>query len=625
MNSTTTRETFLAWLAEKPRLLDGAMGTMLYTYGASFERSLDTLNINRPQWVAEIHRHYIEAGADIIETNTFGANRVRLARYHEEARVAELNQLGVQLARRVVDSFFRPVLVAASVGPTGQKLIPLGRLSAAEAAAVYREQFVALAEAGADVLVLETFSDLKELVVAIQTAREVCDLPVVACATFLDEGLTPLGHTPQQVATALTEAGADVIGANCGTGPEGVLQALYGLREVVGDGPPYLAAMPNAGMPSRKGERLFYPATSEYFASYTLAFIEHGVRLVGGCCGTTPEHIAMMRRALDDPGSVKRFAVPSLTPVVAEAPLAADAPSPLAQQLAAGKFVITVELIPPKGPHIARLLEAARTIQSVGADAVNISDNPMARLRMAPWAVCSLVQREVGLDTVLHFPLRGRNLLRLQSDLLASHALGTRNLFVVMGDPVAIGDYPETHDFYDLTPVGFIQLIKEKLNQGIDYAGGKIGQPTAFSIGVACNPTLEEMEHALENLHDKVAAGADFAISQPIYDPDILQHFLAAYAARYGALSIPLIVGMLPLYSARHAEFLHNEVPGITVPAAVREQMHAAGEEAAQAGVRMAQDLLRQLRHTPGVQGVYLTPAFGRYDLVATVIEALGE
>lgn len=623
MDEITRREKFLRRLAQGPLLADGAMGTMLYAHGATFDRSLDDLNRTHPEWVAEVHRRYLEAGADLIETNTFGANRIRLERNELGEATIAINQAGVELARRVAAAYFRPVWIAASVGPTGQKIIPLGRLRPEEAYQIFSEQIRALAEAGAEVLILETFSDLKELEAALQAARAVCDLPVVASATFLEDGLTPLGHTPRQVAELLVAAGADVIGANCSTGPEGVLRAIQEMREVVKDGPPYLSAMPNAGWPSRLEGRLVYPATPEYFGSYTVAFAELGVRLIGGCCGTTPEHIAAMRRALDQPGDIPRLFVPSATPGDTESPATPVGPTPLARQFAAGEFVVSVELVPPKGPNVARLVEAARMLREAGAHVVNVSDNPMARLRMAPWAVCHLVQREVGLDAVLHFPLRGRNLLRLQSDLLAAHALGIRNLFVVMGDPVAIGDYPETHDFYDLNLPGFITLIKQKLNQGLDYAGAKMGQPTGFFIGVATNPAAEDLTYAVTNLHEKLEAGADFAITQPVYDVQVITRFLAVYRERYGELPAPLMVGLLPLYSARHAEFLHNEVPGIIVPEEARARMHAAGEAAATEGVQMAQELLLQLRALPGVRGVYFTPAFGRYDLVAEVAEVL--
>jgi homocysteine S-methyltransferase len=602
-----------------PLLSDGAMGTMLNARGVSFEECFDALNLNRPGLVAEVHREYIEAGADIIQTNTFGANRYKLSAHGLQDKVQEINRAGVELARRVVLAAFKDVLVAGDVGPLGVRLAPFGRVQPEQAHQAFAEQIAALAQAGADLLILETFSDLMELKEAIAAARQVCDLPIIASMTFTRDDRSLLGDAPARVAQVLAESGADLIGVNCSGGPAQIWRILRQMRQAAPQA--RFSAMPNAGWPEQVGGRIMYPANPEYFGEYALAFCEAGARVVGGCCGTTPAHIAAMRQALNSLPQGCGPAVSELTmpAEVEEALEQAAQPSPLAQKLAQGKFVVSVEMDPPRGLSTHKLLAGASLLTEAGADVINVADSPMARMRMSPWAVCDLLQRQVGVDTTLHFPTRGRNLLRVQGDLLAAHALGIRNVFVVMGDPTAIGDYPDAMDDYDLVPSGLIKLIKQNFNLGLDHAGVDIGQPTSFFVGCALNLCPQDIEQEIKNLRRKVNAGADFVLTQPVFDPQAAEAFLKRYADQHGPLELPILVGVLPLYSARHTAFLHNEVPGISISEATQERIRRAGANAPWEGVRVALELIEQMK--PWAQGIYLMPQFGRYDLAAEIVE----
>jgi homocysteine S-methyltransferase len=614
--------TFLTRLDARPLLADGAMGTMIYGKGIAFERCFDELNLTRPALVADIHRAYIEAGANIIETNTFGANRFKLAEHGLADQTAAINRAAVGLVRRVVDASFKEVFIAGAIGPLGLRLAPLGRLTPAQAQAAFAEQAAALVSAGADLLIFETFADLPELREAILAARQVsADIPLVAQLTFTQDGRTPLGHTPQKAAGVLAGLPVDVIGLNCSVGPAELLRLLQNLAAALPAGT-RLSAQPNAGWPERVGGRIMYPAVPEYFGDYALAFIEAGARLVGGCCGTTPEHITHMRAALDDP--TRRAPQLPRLPGDDTHPAAAPAgvePTRMARWLAQGKFVVSVEMSPPKGFSAEKVLAGATTLQEAGAHIINMADSPRSRMRMSPWAVCHLLQTGLGVETVLHFPTRGRNILRVQGDLLAAHALNVRNIFVVMGDPTNIGDYPDALDSYDVVPTGLIKLLKQGFNQGRDYGGEPITQPTNFLVGCALNLTPTDPDRELALLRHKIEAGADFALTQPVYDPAQAQAFVARYQAEFGPLPLPILAGVLPLFNARHADFLHHEVPGINIPQAIRDRMRRAGDNGASAGVAMARDLVQQLQ--PFTQGLYMMPAFGRYDLAAEVIEVL--
>jgi methionine synthase / methylenetetrahydrofolate reductase(NADPH) len=597
---------------------------MLHARGARFEGCFDELNLTQPAVVTDVHREYIEAGAQIIYTNTFGANRYKLSEHGLEDRVAAINRAAVDLARRAVLASFKEVLVAGDVGPLGVRLAPYGRVQPEQARQVFLEQIQVLCEAGVDLLAIETMSDLYEVREAVAAARQVCDLPVIATVTFTRDDATLLGDRPNQVALRLVETGADVIGVNCSGGPAQALRILRQMRQAVPQA--RLAVKPNAGWPEQAGGRIMYPAGAEYFGEYAQAFCQAGASLVGGCCGTTPRHISVMRQALES--SCPEFVTADLSLVVAQGeddepkPQFPDLqPTQLAQKLGAGKFVLAVEMDPPRGLSAHKLLLGASLLKEAGVDVVDVADSPMARMRMSPWAVCDLIQRKVGIETTLHFPTRGRNLLRVQGDLLAAHALDIRNVFVVMGDPTAIGDYPDAMDNYDLVPSGLIKLIKQGFNAGVDHAGVTIGAPTSFFAGCGLDLTPQNPEREVKNLRRKLQSGADFVLTQPVYEPEKVEQFLAYYAERHGTLPIPVLVGVLPLYSARHAAFLHNEVPGINIPAELLRRMEAAGDDAPREGVRISLELIARIR--PFTQGLYIMPAFGRYDLVAEIVEAL--
>ncbi len=612
---------FLALLGDsaKPILSDGAMGTMLHARGVGFDQCFDELNLTNPALVAEIHRAYIDAGAQIIQTNTFGANRYKLAEHGLETRVAEINRAGVELACRVVLASFKSVLVAGSVGPLGVRLAPYGRVQPENARAAFREQISALAGAGADLIIIETVGDLLEACEALAAAKEVTDLPVVASLTFTRDDRTLLGDPPDKVAKTVQDAGAAVIGVNCSGGPAQILRVLGQMRTAAPDA--LYSVMPNAGWPERVGGRIMYPASPDYFGEYALAFTRAGARLIGGCCGTSPEHIRAMRAALDAETPVQSTAVEVLPPPEqAEQPTPPELPSQLAQSLKRGAFAIAVEMDPPRGLSTHNLIAGASLLAESGADVINVADSPMARMRMSPWAVCSMIQERIGVETTLHFPTRGRNLLRVQGDLLAAHALGVYNVFVVMGDPTEIGDYPGAMDDYDLVPSGLIRLIKEGFNTGIDHAGADIGQPTSFFVGCAANLFPSNPDREIEVLQRKIQSGADFIITQPVFQPVQAREFLARYEAACGPLDVPILAGVLPLYGSRHAAFLHNEVPGIIIPESLQRRLDDAGERAPLVGVDIALGLVEELRSFAG--GVYIMPAFNRFDLAAEIVAA---
>jgi len=607
-------------LSTETILADGAMGTMLHARGVGFDKCFDELNLTNPFAVADIHRAYIEAGAQLILTNTFGANRFKLGKHGLEDHVVQLSQAGVDLAKRVVAASFRDVLVAGSVGPLGVRIAPFGRVQPEQARTAFAEQIGALAEAGADLIVIETMSDLYEIKEAIKAARQVCDLPIVASVTFTRDDRTVLGDNPAKVARILKETGVDVIGVNCSGGPAQLLRILKQMCQAVPDGKFWVK--PNAGWPEQVGGRIMYPADADYFGDYALLFREIGACIVGGCCGTTPQHITAMRKALNGAPQIERphitiFPQEEITETVQEQP------TQFAQKLTAGRFVISVEMDPPRGLSTHKLLAGAALLADAGADVINVADSPMARMRMSAWAVCDVVQRKVGVETTLHFPTRGRNLLRVQGDLLAAHALGIRNIFVVMGDPTSIGDYPEAMDNYDLVPSGLIKLIKQGFNAGVDHSGTSIGQPTSFFVGAALNLCPPDVESEIKNLHRKLKAGADFFLTQPVYNGNDGSLLLEKYEAKYGKLEKPILAGILPLINTKHANFLHNEVPGIFIPDEIRKRIEAAGdsERGTRVGIEVAVELINQLKVWAG--GVYIMPQFSKFDMVAEIIEAI--
>jgi homocysteine S-methyltransferase len=608
-------------LAQGSLLADGAMGTTLHAAGVPMDACFDALNLTDPARVAAVHRAFLAAGASLVETNTFGANHYKLRTHSLTDSVTAINRAAVEIARKVAAEFpDRDIYVAGAVGPLGIRIAPYGRLQPEQAFDAFREQIAALHEAGADAILLETFTDLHEIDQAIRAARSVDPkMPVIASMTFTRDERTVLGDSPREVAESLLEAGADVIGVNCSAGPSQIARIARAMRSAQPNA--LISAMPNAGFPESINGRVMYPATPEYFGDYALTVRDLGVALIGGCCGVLPEHIAAMRTALDRPADhaaritvVGELSQPLLSAIN-------EQPTDLARKLAAGQFVVTVEMAPPRGFATEKALAAARLLHDAGVDTVDVSDSPRSRMRMSPWAVCHAIQTQIGMDTILHFPTRGRNLLRVQGDLLAAHALGVRNIFVVMGDPTNIGDYPDAHDTYDVVPSGLIKLIKKQLNTGLDQAGNSIGQPTTFSVGCALNMGAPDLDQEIKTLQKKIEAGADFALTQSVYEPSVVEIFLKRYRELHGDLALPVLVGVLPLYGARHAAFLHNEVPGISIPDAVRSQIDAAGDVAPQVGVALAAELLNNLAGM--VQGAYLIPPFGRFDMAAEIMDGL--
>ncbi|HEY9121666.1 MAG TPA: bifunctional homocysteine S-methyltransferase/methylenetetrahydrofolate reductase, partial [Brevefilum sp.] len=471
--------------ATKPIVTDGAMGTLLHERGVEIDACFDELNLMEPAVVAEIHRDYIQAGAEIIKTNTFGANRTKLERHGLDDRVGEVNSAAVNLAQRVVAASFKEVFIAGDMGPLGVPLAPFGRMQVEEAREVYKEQAQALIDAGVDLILIETMVDLYAVRAAVEAVRLVDpDMPIIASMTFTRDRRTLLGDTPQEVAIKINDLNVDVIGVNCSGGPSQLLYILRQMVQTIPDGK--FSVMPNAGFPEKSGGRIMYPAGPEYFHDYALSFWRSGAAVIGGCCGTTPAHIKVIAE------TIQKTSRDSLVPVEVESELKAEIElvpagekSKLAQKLEEGKFVIAVEMDPPRGLSIHKRLAGASLLADAGADVIDVADSPMARMRMSPWAVCHLIQSQYNIETTLHFPTRGRNLLRVQGDLLAAHAMNIHNVFVVMGDPTAIGDYPDASDSYDLVPTGLIRLIKEGFNSGVDHSGGQIGQPTNFFVGAA--------------------------------------------------------------------------------------------------------------------------------------------
>ena len=606
---------FLERLRRGPLLGDGAMGTQLHARGVSFERCFDELNLTEPRIVEEIHRAYISAGAELIETNTFGANRIKLARHGLETRVRDINFRAVKLGREAREISGEPVFIAGSVGPIGQQLEPIGRITIAQATVAFEEQIAALLEGGADLLVLETFTNLPELLAAVSAARKTADLPIVAQMTFAEDGLTLSAEEPSQVVQALERAGVDVIGVNRGVGPQVALQVLEAMRQQTRLP---LSGQPNAGLPARVEGRFFYFATPEYFATFARQAADLGVAYIGGCCGTTPAHIAAMRAALRPIGAT----TPIRKPIASTAipvdlnPAEQLPPTPFAQRLADHKFVVSVEIDPPRGLNPSKCIAGAQLVREAGADAINIGDSPMARVRMSALSLALMIQSQVGIDTLIHFTSRDKNLMALQAELIGAHALGIRNIIALTGDPPRIGDYPSATGVWDVDSIGLIKIL-QRLNDGFDWLGTSIGRPASFTIACAVNPSAEDLDHEIDRFRQKIDAGAQVAMSQPLYDRSTLERFFE----RTGPLPIPFLLGVLPLQSFRHAEFMHNEVPGIVVPQPLRERMRQAGENGIAEGLQQSRELLDDTRHL--IQGVYLMPSFGRYEVVAELVRWL--
>jgi len=626
----TSRIAFRTRLASRPLLADGGIGTLLFSRGIPQRACLDELATTRPDLIGAIHREYLEAGAELIETATFGANRVRLAPFGLADDAHRLNRRAAQVAREARDVAGRDVLVGGSIGPLGAPTRELLHLDDAAIRAAFREQIDGLLEGGVDAFVIETFADLRHLLLAIEEARRAsADLPIVASLTFGEEIALPDGMEPAGAAVALAAADVDALGVNCGVGPQACLDALEGFGPAV-DGPAR-SIMPNAGLPQRIEGQFIYAAGPDYIAAMVPRFVAAGARIVGGCCGTTPEHVAAMRRALDVPAPTTDRANIGTTvggdrPTVIEtASLAVgDAPPPtrLAEALAAERFVVSVEIDPPRSIRIERTIEAARLLRNAGVDVVNVSDSAMARVRMGALAVAFGVQHDLDLECVVHLTTRDRNLMALESELLGAHALGVRNILALTGDPPRTGEYPTGSGVWDVDSIGLVEILA-RLNRGEDQAGSPIGQRAGFTIACALDPTAADARTEWDRLERKLGAGAHLVMTQPLYDLAQVEAMLDEARRRFGqrGFPVPVLLGVLPLQSARHAEFLHNEVPGITIPDLARAAMHAAGEHAADVGLEMTLDLLEQV--DAAVAGTYVMPSFGRYEQAAELVRRL--
>ncbi|MDQ5824960.1 MAG: bifunctional homocysteine S-methyltransferase/methylenetetrahydrofolate reductase [Chloroflexota bacterium] len=638
-NGTTAAKSnhpFLVRLREvRPIVCDGAMGTMLYSMGVPANSCFDESNLTQPDLVRKVHEAYIKAGAEIVETNTYGANRLKLAGYDLADKVGQINKRGARLAREVREVSGRPVMVAGAVGPLGKPLKPVGLIPALEARAVFREQIEALLEGGVDLIILETIPDLEEMRQALIASHEACDLPVVAQMTFDGDGRTQMGNTPDEVAKALAELGADVIGANCSTGPQRMSRVISEMSAVVSTP---LSAQPNAGWPEMVGDRIVYVSTPDYVASFASRMMAAGARILGGCCGTTPAHIQAIAASVQELEATRQAnqaaAQPSVPVRVSEPEppmLREAAPLEISDEKASvhsevgsfgwklgNEFVVSIELAPPRGVNPSKLLAGAQMLKEKGVDAVNVTDSALGRASMSALAVSYLVQQQAHMGVIVHFTTRDRTLMGIQAELLGAHAMGLRHILALTGDAPNPVDRLGSSAVFDIDAIGLIKLLT-RLNNGVDLADNSIGGTTDFLIGCAFNPTARDLPLEIDRLGQKLEAGAHFVMTQPVYDLELVERTLDSVKA----FNAKVLLGILPLQSFRHAEFLHNEVPGIVIPDFVLRRMEDAGANGRQAGVEMAQEILQYAYRR--YAGAYLMPSFGRYELCASVLDVLPE
>ncbi|MBL8982862.1 MAG: bifunctional homocysteine S-methyltransferase/methylenetetrahydrofolate reductase [Gemmatimonadetes bacterium] len=604
-------------------MFDGAMGTMLYARGVFINQCYDELNLRAPDLVREIHSAYIAAGAEAIETNSFGANRIKLTPFGLQDDVTAINTAAARLAREAAGD---SRLVAGAVGPLGVRLEPYGPTSLDEAHDAFAEQMQGLKAGGADCFLLETFWDLDEIAQAMRAARSVDPaMPVIAQMTIGLDGLTTFGASPETIAQHLDALGAEVIGLNCSVGPQTILEAIEKMATVTAR---KLSAMPNAGMPREVGGRHMYMASPEYMATYARHLVQAGAKVVGGCCGTTPDHIKAMiegirplvpRLAGAHPATPR--ATPSGTPVVTVKPVGVP-PVPFAERsrlagkISRGEFVTSVEIVPPRGVDASRMIADCAALKSAGVDAVNVPDGPRAQSRMGAMLCSVLIEQQVGLETVCHYACRDRNLLGMLSDLLGGAAIGLRNILLITGDPPKMGPYPDATAVFDIDAIGLTNLVRN-LNHGLDPGGNAIGAPTRYAIGVGVNPAAVDPALERRRFAWKIEAGAEYAITQPVFDVAQLEHFLA----RMDEPRLPIIAGIWPLVSVRNAEFLANEVPGVVVPESVITRMRRANERsrehAVQEGIAIAREMFEAVRGS--VQGVQVSAPFGKVELALRV------
>ncbi len=626
---------FLVRLREnRPIVCDGAMGTMLYSMGVPANSCFDESNLTQPDLVRKVHEAYINAGAEIIESNTYGANRYKLGGFDLADKVRTINLRGARLAYEVREVSGRPTMIAGAVGPLGKPIKPVGLIPALEARAIFHEQIDGLVEGGVDLIIIETIRDLEEMRQALIAAREACDLPVVAQMTFEEDGRTQVGNTPEEVVRALQELGADVIGANCSTGPQRMSRVI---AEMSAHAHKPLSAQPNAGWPEMVGDRIVYVSTPEYVAGFASRMVRAGAHMLGGCCGTTPAHIKAIVECLREvedvpatgdnarPHLVERIRVSEPdAPMIREAAPLETSEARASVHSEAGsfgwklgkEFVVSVELAPPRGVNPAKLLAGAQMLQKKGVDAVNVTDSALGRASMSALAVTYMVKQHAGINPIVHFTTRDRTLMGIQAELLGAHAMGLRHILALTGDAPNPVDRLGSSAVFDIDAIGLIKLLT-RLNSGLDLSDNSIGGTTDFLIGCAFNPTARDLPLEIDRMAQKLEAGAHFVMTQPVYDLELVDRTLQSVAG----FNVKVLLGILPLQSFRHAEFLHNEVPGITIPEFVLKRMEDAGPNGRQAGVEMAQGILQYAYSK--YEGAYLSPSFGRYELCASVLDIL--
>ncbi|HEX9981773.1 MAG TPA: bifunctional homocysteine S-methyltransferase/methylenetetrahydrofolate reductase [Thermoanaerobaculia bacterium] len=601
-------------------LFDGAMGTMLYAKGVFINKCYDELNVRNPEIVLDVHRQYVKAGAEILETNTYGANRVKLASFGIEDELRDINIKGAELACKAAGD---AVYVAGAMGPLGIRIEPYGPTGLDEAREYFREQATALRDGGVDLFIIETQSNIAEIEQAIYAIRDVCSLPIIAQVTIGSDGMTVYGDKPRAFAQRLDRAGADVIGLNCSVGPDVMLDAVEEMAAVTAK---KISCQPNAGMPREVNGRQMYMASPEYMGKYAKRLIHKGVKFIGGCCGTTPEHIKVIADAVRPLSPRRAFVVIERNGAEVEKQGVEATPlekrSRWGAKLAKGEFVTTIEITPPKGPNADAMIKSVQTIKDAGVDAVNVPDGPRAQNRMGAIAVSVLLQQRVGIETVLHYCCRDRNLLGMHSDLLGCAALGLRNLLLITGDPPKMGPYPEATAVFDIDSIGLTNMVN-LMNHGLDLGSNPFGEPTCFTIGVGVNPGHLDLEYELRRLDWKVKAGAEYAITQPVFDARQLETFLD----RIAPMQLPVVAGIWPLLSYRNAQFMNNEVPGVSVPDDVMERMRIASEKSREHGLRegvaIARETLERVRER--VAGVQVSAPLGRVDLALQVFEGVVE
>jgi methionine synthase I (cobalamin-dependent)/5,10-methylenetetrahydrofolate reductase len=621
-------------LDERVLVCDGATGTMLYAKGVFINKSFDALNLTQPELVAAVHQEYVRAGADIIETNTFGANRIRLGSFGLAERLHDINVQGAAIARQAAGG---SAYVAGAIGPLGVRIEPWGKIGVDEARGYFREQAEALVEGGVDLFMLETFRDVNEIGAAIDAVRSVTDLPIVAQMTTEEDGNTLDGTPPERFAPDLEQRGATIIGLNCAVGPAPMLDTIERMAAVTGR---RLSAQPNAGQPRDVEGRNIYLCSPEYMASYARRFIQHNVRIVGGCCGTTPEHIRQMKAAVRAmtaaaPGRASDSGVRSAgteerparsgahhdaggaAAIAERPPVPRERKSRLANALSRGTFVVAVELVPPRGFHTDEAVVVARRLKIGGVDVISIPDGQRSGARISALSLAVLIEQQAGIETLLHYSCRDRNLLGIQSDLLGAHAMGLRNLMLVTGDPGRVGEYPDATAVFDVDSIGLTNLVS-RLNRGCDVGGQAIGAPTGFHLGVSINAAAANLDEELRRFEYKVEAGAEFIVTRPIFDVSGFERVLK----RIETARLPIIAGVYPFESVRNAEFMANEVPGVEVPPALLDRMRAVGAAGgAREGTAIAREIAARLKGS--VQGVQVSTQSGDIEAALAVLDGL--